>query len=403
MSITRRRLLLQGLSAGSLLTGLPRMALARPRRRTGEATHERVLVVLQLTGGNDGLNTVVPHRQDAYYRLRPNLGLARGSLHPLDDEHALHPAMRSLADLYEEGRVAIVHGIGSPVPDRSHFRSLEMWHTAEPFAPVGDSGWLGRMADQIAAREPASTPALAIESAALPLSMRGRRFLAPTVSDPAGLRTREQAAELVPWRDALLDQQDGPPTEKDSDLSWLRRAARSSYEAADRMAAIGQREAAGDYPRSELARRLRLVASLIAGNFGTRIFHLSLPGFDTHARQAPVHENLLRTFSTAVAAFQHDLEAKGIADRVLLFAFSEFGRRAAENGSRGTDHGRGAPAFVIGTRLNPGLHGTPPDLDRLVEGDVPHGVDFRAVYTELERKWMGLEASSHVEGLGLLA
>jgi uncharacterized protein (DUF1501 family) len=367
----------------------------------GRGKDERVLVVLQLTGGNDGLNTVVPFRQDAYYRARPNLGLARGALHALDEDHGLHPAMKALAQQFAAGRVAVVQGIGSPAPDRSHFRSLEMWHTADPFAPAGDIGWLGRLADQMAARESASTPALAIEAGALPLSMRAEHFLVPTVVDENGLQTRESSASSRFWRNRLLAT-DSKSAESSETLDWLRDASRSSHAAAQRMSEISRSHAADDYPGSELAKRLRLVASLIAGGFGTRLFHLSLNGFDTHSRQAPVHENLLRTFSEAVAAFQKDLESKGVAERVLLFAFSEFGRRVAENGSRGTDHGRGAPAFLVGKRVNAGLHGPPPDLDNLEEGDIQQSVDYRAVYTELERDWMGLKPCCDVPTLGVI-
>ncbi len=394
MKLTRRHFLVNGLRVGALVPFAPEIAWARGG---GGGADERVLVVLQLSGGNDGLNTLVPHRQDAYWRSRPTLGLARGALHDLDGELGLHPAMGELAKVHAEGALAIVHGIGSPNPDRSHFRALEMWHTADPFGPAGEVGWLGRLAEQIADRDPSSTPALAIESGDLPLSMRAERFLAPTVSDPRGFREHEKAADFAAWRDLLLE---GSAT---GELAYLRAAARSTYDAAARMAAITAKDERADYPGYELARRLKLVASLVAGGYGTRIFHLSLGGFDTHARQAPLHESLLREFSGSLAAFQRDLADKGIADRVLLFAFSEFGRRAAENGSKGTDHGSGAPAFLMGARVSPGLHGTPPDLDHLVEGDVPSTTDYRAVYTMLEQDWMGLCPSTEVEALRALA
>ena len=339
----------------------------------------------------------MPYRQDGYWRIRPTLGLARGALHDLDGEHGLHPAMGDLAEVYAEGHLAIVHGIGSPNPDRSHFRALEMWHTADPFGPAGSTGWLGRMADQIAESDPRSTPALAIESGNLPLSMRGERFLAPTLADPEGFREHAAAADFAPWRQALL------AGEARGDLAYLRAAARSTYDAAARMTELTAKEPKVAYPGHDLARRLKLIAALVAGDFGTRIFHLSLDGFDTHARQAPVHENLLRQFSDSLAAFQRDLEEKGIAERVLLFAFSEFGRRAAENGSKGTDHGLGAPAFLMGAKVKTGLHGTPPDLDALVEGDIQQTTDFRALYTTLERDWMNLRPSTAVAPLDVVA
>ena len=183
---------------------------------------------------------------------------------------------------------------------------------------------------------------------------------------------------------------------------WLRAAARATYSTAERMSTITAKDSATAYPGHALAREMALVAQLVASDFGTRIFHLSIAGFDTHARQMPVHANLLNQVSTSLLAFQRDLEALGVADRVVTLVFSEFGRRAAENASKGTDHGRGAPVFLLGP-VRGGLHGTPPDLDALVEGDVVSSTDFRAIYTELERDWMGLEPSTTLSALGLLA
>jgi len=399
MRLTRRSFVLDGLRITALVPLAPRLALAA-NCRSSRSRGERVLVVVQLTGGNDGLNTVVPHRQDAYFRMRPSIALARGALHALDDDHGLHPEMGALAEVFGAGELAVVHGVGTPVPDRSHFRSLEMWHTADPFAPAGEPareiGWLGRLADQIAGADPEGTPALSIGGGDLPLSMRGERFLAPTVRDFEGFRLHEASASFARERDALLD---APGA---GDLAFLRAAARTTYAAARRMSEISAREEGSGYPESELARELKLVASLVAGDFGTRIFHLSLAGFDTHARQAPVHANLVQQLSAALAAFQHDLARKGIGERVVTFVFSEFGRRAAENGSKGTDHGRGAPVFLMGAPVEGGMHGTPPDLEDLVEGDVRQTADFRGVYALLEAGWMGLEPSTAETAMPLL-
>lgn len=392
--LTRRHLLVNGLRAGALCPVLPHLAV---RRGDDAAADGRVLVVLQLTGGNDGLNTVVPFAQDAYYRLRPNLGLARGGLHRLDDGTGLHPALAGLGELFQRGRLAVVQGVGYPDADRSHFRSLEVWHTADPAGPAGDTGWLGRMADALARAHPGSMPALAVEPGDLPLSMRGRDVMPPTVRDPRGFRLREESARFADLRDDLLEE----PLE--GDLEHLRRVARTTYDTTRRMAEITAAEPAVEYPGHDLARRLKLVSQLVRGGFGTRVFHLSLGGFDTHSRQAPVHEDLLRRVSSGLTAFQRDLEAAGVADRVVTLVFSEFGRRAAENASKGTDHGQGAPVFLLGTRVRGGLHGDAPDLGRLVEGDVPGTVDFRGVYTLLEREWMGVAASSEVPALRLLS
>lgn len=399
MHHNRRDFLVGGLRLSAILPFANPLALAaRNENDFGPDPTDPALVVLQLTGGNDGLNTVVPHRQDAYYRMRPNLGLARGGLNALDDDHGLHPSMSGLGELYAEGRVAVVQGVGHPNPDRSHFRSLEIWHTADPEGPAGETGWLGRMADAIVERAPGTMPALAVEPGELPLSMRGLEFLAPTVRDARGFRLNSASERLGDLRDELAAAR---PAES-GDLAFLRAAARSTYATARRMSEIADAPSEARYPGEDLAQRLRLVAQLVRGGFGTRIYHVSFGGFDTHARQAPVHADRLRQVSGALTAFQRDLELHGLADRVVTLVFSEFGRRAEENGSRGTDHGRGAPVFLVGSRVRGGLHGTPPDLADLVEGDVPSTTDFRSIYATLESKWMGVAPGTQATPLDLL-
>ncbi|MCP3918113.1 MAG: DUF1501 domain-containing protein [bacterium] len=392
MQLSRRTFLVQGLRVTALLPALPNLAVAA---RHGKAA-DRVLVVLQLSGGNDGLNTVIPYGQDAYYRMRPFLGLRKRELHALDDSVGLHPSLAGIAELYAEGRLAVVHGAGHPNPDRSHFRSLEIWHTADPAGPAGDVGWLGRMTDSITKSSPGALSALAIGAGNLPLSMRGESFLAPTVRDPRGFRASPEGEVVRTARDALL------AGEAAGDLGFLRQAARSTYATAARMSALTDDESAADYPEHALAKELRLVAQLVRGGFGTRVFHLAHDGYDTHARQAPVHNELLRQVSTALTAFQRDLERAGIADRVVTLVFSEFGRRAGENASKGTDHGRGAPVFLMGEPVAGGQHGTAPDLERLVDGDVPSTADFRSIYSTLEEGWMGVTKSTAEPAMDLL-
>jgi uncharacterized protein (DUF1501 family) len=394
MITTRRQFLVDGLRVSA---AVPLLSLSG-RAHGAPDPSERVLVVLQLSGGNDGLNTVVPHRQDAYYRMRPTLGQSRGSLHALDDDHGLHQELRGLGELFGEGRVAVVQGVGYPNADRSHFRSMEIWHTADPENPPGETGWLGRMADQIASTEPGRLAALHVGSGVLPLALHAKGSFAPSVKSEAGFRLRgRDLAAFARGRERILA---GATT--NDDLAFLRRAADTSYRAAERMAAASERAAQVEYPGHALARRLRLVARLVAGDFGTRLFQVELGGFDTHARQAPAHAGLLQELSASLTAFQRDLEASGVADRVVTLVFSEFGRRAAENASRGTDHGAGAPAFLVGAPVNGGMHGTPPDLERLESGDVPYSTDFRSLYTELERDWMGLTPSTGFAPAGLL-
>lgn len=384
---TRRSFLLRGVQLTALGALAPSIASARTVMG-GARDGERILVVVQLSGGNDGLNTVIPHGQDNYYRLRPTLAQKPNAVHALDDETAFHPNLGGLAELYHEGRVGILHGVGHPNPDRSHFRSMEIWHTAEPFKPVGRVGWLGNLADQILAKEPGSLPALSVGGRGTQLSMRGANVQPPTVPDDRGFRLAHTSKQLKAQRAALVAESAA------GDLGFLRSAARTAYDAAERMSAITESRSEIEYPDSPLAKELRLVAQLIGGGFGTRIFHVALGGFDTHASQAYVHSARLAQLNGALTAFQRDLEKAGCADRVTTLVFSEFGRRAEENGSRGTDHGRGNPVMLLGGGIRPGHHGQRPDLGNLVEGDIPSTTDLRGLYRQLESDWMGLKPFS---------
>lgn len=379
------------LSRRKFLVGGVQVTLAASTLRSGakarwfEPAGERVLVVLQLSGGNDGLNMLVPHRQDAYFRSRPTLGLARESLHALDDAHGFHPALGGLAGLFADGRLAAVHGVGYPDPDRSHFRSMEIWHTGELTRPVPEVGWLGRIADELVPSDPAAVVALRIGGGDLQLALRGRSFVAPTVEDAEQFRLREIGGAATRARGTLLEARSGPP-----DLAFLRETARTTYRFAERVQSLASGTTSVAYPGSELAKHLHLTARLIAGGLGARVFHVELEGFDTHAQQARTHAALLGDLSESLASFQADLREHGVDERVLVLVFSEFGRRVEENGSKGTDHGAAAPVLLVGSRVRGGLHGTPPDLARLVDGDVAFTTDFRSIYAELAQTWLGV-------------
>ena len=399
----RPRLSRRGFLVGGMaVTALSSLAPAGLARLTRSGDRDgRVLVVLQLSGGNDGLNTVVPFRQDAYFRLRPSISLAPGGLHRLDDDTALHTSMPGLTELFAEGDLAVVQGVGYPEPDRSHFRSMQVWHTADPRTDFGagferpDAGWLGRLASQAAARG-SGMPALHLGTGDLPLSLKTRRGFTPTVRDHRGFELREPTPGFAAARARVL-----AATGDGGDRELLAAAAASTYDAAARMEPlVGKR---GDYPDHPLAQRLALCAQLVAGGFGTRVFGLEHGGFDTHARQTPSHALLLSELSASLTAFQRDLAAKGVADRVVTLVFTEFGRRVEENASKGTDHGAAGPAFLLGEPVRGGLLGRAPDLTDLEAGDLPYGVDFRSIYTTLERDWLGLEPCTEIPGLpGLL-
>ena len=390
MIVSRRQFMVEGVRVSALVPVLGRLT-----HRSSPSDAERVLVVVQLTGGNDGLNTVVPHRQEAYYRLRPTLALKSSSLHALDDDHGLHPSLGELGRIFAEGRMAVVHGVGYPEANRSHFRSLEIWHSADPQGPPRGVGWLGRMADQIVAASPGSMPAVHVGAEDLPLAMMGESVFAPTVMDESALHL-----SALPALGRARAQLVGEETGVSGELAFLRTAARSAYAASERLERAVARPAHSEYPDLDLARKLRLVGKLVAGGFDTRLFLVTLGGFDTHARQAALHAARLDELGRSLGAFQRDLAASGSDERVLTLVFSEFGRRTAENGSRGTDHGAAAPVFLLGGPGR-GLRGTPPDLARLVEGDVGFTTDFRALYATIERDWMRLEPSSAIAPLDL--
>lgn len=395
MLTTRRNFLVAGLRVAAIAPFVPVSSVGALSRA---ADGDRALVVVQLTGGNDGLNTVVPFAQDSYVRLRPTLAFARTSVHALDDTVGLHPELVLLGKLFDEGKLAIVQGVGLPKPERSHFRSMEIWHCADPDGPPRASGWMGRLADQIVRDHPGTMAALHIGDEDLPLALFARETLAPTVRGEAGFDLLEPDGRFTRYRDELARRMSSKTT-----LAFLHESARQAYRAARAMSEAAERSSVVEYPDHALARKLRLVARLVSAGFGARLFHVALAGFDTHARQGPTHAALLAELAQSLAAFQRDLEASGVDDRVATFVFSEFGRRAEENGSKGTDHGAAAPTFLLGSGVRGGLHGSAPDLSRLVDGDVHCTTDFRSLYTTLERDWMGLAPSTKLDALPLVA
>lgn len=351
------------------------------------------LLVLELEGGNDGLNTLIPRDDRAYAKARPQLGSVRGGAHAVGDEgFALHPSMGAMAKLFARGLAAAVHGVGYPDPDRSHFRSRDIWHAADPtFDPLrgATSGWLGRAA---AAMVGAPLPAVAVGAARLPLALRSEKVVVPVLE-----RIEDYALRVAGGGDAgreALGHLATTAGDPGDDLhGFLRGVASAAVTSAARL----QRDLAAyrpraEYPGGDLGRDLQLAARVLVSGCGTRLLHVSFGGFDTHAQQLPTHAGLLRQVSDGLAALCADLEAHGRLGHTMILVHSEFGRRVAENGSLGTDHGAAAPVFVLGGGVRAGLHGKPPDLDDLVDGDVRVSTDFRAVYAALLQR-LGVEPS----------
>lgn len=407
MPIQRRDFLKSSL-AGSTLVSMGAATvpgfLGRTARAAteGGATGDRVLVVVQLIGGNDGLNMVVPHKVDGYSRARKALRLPAGQLHAIDQEIGLHPGMGQLAGRLEANRLAIVQGVGYPNPDRSHFRSMEIWETArtDNRPDALETGWLGRMIDRGSAtlnsEESGALPAIHVGAQSLPLALKARRLEAPSLETLDEFRLRLSGADEVKAQARLaLDEIARLQRGDDALLGFIRRSMLTAYDSTGRLESLAQRKDGGaTYPESGLGKRLSLIASIIKAGFGTRVYYTSQDGYDTHANQLGSHAALLTELSDAVAAFDDDMAKAGQGGRVCVVVFSEFGRRVAENASAGTDHGAAAPVLVVGPVAKAGLIGAHPSFDDLDDGDLKHQTDFRAVYAALLQNWLGIEAAS---------
>jgi uncharacterized protein (DUF1501 family) len=382
---SRRSFLATSLRGSTLLAMSPTVPgfLARTARAATPEKDGRVLVVVQLDGGNDGINTVVPFADEGYSRYRSSLRLDRGRIIKINDKVGLHPSMTGAGKLLESGRLAIVPGVGYPNPNRSHFESMAIWQSARLEAEDRNGpGWLGLGLDSAGPTTDGSASSLFIGSGAVPIALRGRRSV---------------ASSLERLDDLTLDPAAGAARSLTGDASaddlqaFVRRNTLDAYTASDRLAALGREKDAGArYPASDLAARLRTIARLLKGGHVARIYYTAQPGYDTHASQLFPHANLLGTLSDALLAFLDDLAAAKLAERVVVLCFSEFGRRVAENGSAGTDHGTSGPVLLAGPSVRPGLIGPYPSLTDLMDGDLKMAVDFRRVYATILEGWLGL-------------
>jgi len=365
--------------------------LARTARATPPQRDARVLVVIQLDGGNDGINTVVPYGDEGYAKHRKALRLPTDRILKINNQVGLNPSLGDAHKLLESGRLAIVQGVSYPNPSRSHFDSMAIWHSARLDAEERNSlGWLGRGLDEGPKLPKGAPAAMLIGAGQPPVALRGRRAVASAME-----RIEEFAltASSDP-RSAL------PKTEYADDLrAFVQRSMLDAYTTADRLVEISRTTTVdGRYPASELAGRLRLIARLLKAGFDSRVFYTQQSGYDTHSGQLPTHASLLFELSSALRAFLDDLAAAGLADRVAVLCFSEFGRRVAENGSQGTDHGTAGPVFLAGTGVKPGLVGTTPSLLDLEAGDLKVGLDFRRVYATVLEDWLGLPSQTALAG-----
>ena len=360
--------------------------------------NDNVLVVIQFSGGNDGLNTVIPFGEAAYYSNRSALGIASQNVLSLDGHIGLHPGLAKFKELLDKGVAAVVNGVGYPNPSRSHFRSMDIWHTAQPEI-YGVNGWLGRYGDTNLVPSRSAAPAVNI-GADVPLALRSNRLSVASIDSIPNFRLQTDprfasSRQLVLNRYQLLHK-DATEDPTQQFIQTVSVDALMASEDLQRLAASYQPSVT--YPNTGLGNALRSVAQILSAPLGTRIFYLQIGGFDTHAAQLNVHSNLLTTFSNAVSAFYDDMVAKNLADRILIMTFSEFGRRVAQNGSNGTDHGTAGPMFVVGSKVRGGLFGRYPSLTDLDQGDLKFSSDFRQVYATVLTRWLGVDANPILGG-----
>jgi len=398
---TRREFLRQGLVLVSVGFAAPAFLAktsyaAQLPGASPSAASRRVLVVVQLSGGNDGLNTVIPYADPLYRQLRPQLAVAEDEVLPLDGALGLNPALAPLKARFDAGQLAIVLGVGYPNPDRSHFRSMDIWQTADP-AAYARSGWLGRYLSgcQCAGQDKAAGIAV---GQALPRAFWTENVFVPAITNLGNYRFQtdprwpnDRAAKIQ-----TLQALDARHEALRPYAEFLGRQSLNALASADELGRVASAWSTPiGYPDTPFAQGLKLVAQLIAGDLGTRVFYVNLGGFDTHANQKNTQQRLLEQLAAGLDAFQQDLEAMGKADQVLTMTFSEFGRRAKENGSQGTDHGTAEPMFLLGAGLRKGLYGSQPPLDNLdAQGDLQYQVDFRAVYATVLARWLGADAEA---------
>ncbi|HMR83621.1 MAG TPA: DUF1501 domain-containing protein [Niabella sp.] len=354
----------------------------------------KVVVVLQLSGGNDGLNTVIPVRNDIYYKLRPGLSIKMDKAATLTDEVSLHPALTTFKNLYDEGNLAILNNVGYPNPDRSHFRSMDIWHSASKSNEYWNTGWIGRYLDAQCSGCDKPTQALEVDDV-LSLALKGETANAIAVKDPRRLygTSNEKFFKQVM-------KNHGPDHHDEEPVEYLYKTMAQTLSSADYIFKQSRLHPTGaTYPNTGLGNGFKTIASLIYSDINTKVYYISLGSFDTHVGQGAQQERLFTQMNDAVKAFTDDLKKNGRMSDVLLFTFSEFGRRVAQNASNGTDHGTANNMFLISGGLKQkGVLNAMPDLADLSDGDLKYNVDFKDVYATILKNWLNADAGKILGG-----
>jgi uncharacterized protein (DUF1501 family) len=345
----------------------------------------KVIVVVQLSGGNDGLNTVIPTYNDIYYKLRPQLGIQKQKALQLTDEAGLHTALTAFKDLYDDGSLAILNNVGYPNPDRSHFRSMDIWHTASQSNEIWQTGWVGRYLDAQCNGCPAPTQAIEVDDV-LSLALKGEKEKGIATKNPKQLYNISHQ----PYFQSLVEAHSAVSGEE-KPIDYLYKTMSQAINSANYLFEKTKQAPLStvSYPKTEIGNNLKTIASLICSNINTKVYYVSLATFDTHVNQQPQQQRLFSELNNAIKAFVQDLKNNNRFNDVLLFTFSEFGRRVAQNASGGTDHGTANNMFFIsGSLKQKGLLNELPDLTQLQEGDLRYNIDFKQVYATILHNWL---------------
>jgi uncharacterized protein (DUF1501 family) len=403
---TRRLFLQRGMTLLAVSATIPSfldrtvmaLANANDQQRTQQPSGKdgKILVVVQLSGGNDGLNTVIPYADDIYHSSRSNIAHDADKVLKLDNYIGLHPNLGPLRDLLDKGKMSIVQGVGYPNPNRSHFRAMDIWQSAIPEKEIVTSGWLGRYFDNSC---PGCDPHIGVAiGESQPLAMRGEKMMPLSFDRPENFRYNgsdkqrytalNQAANLPAVAPANMI---GKPeiVTPDQQLNFLTRTAMDAQVSSDDILRITRSygNSAG-YPTNEFGNGLKTIAAMINGGLPTRVYYVALGGFDTHAGERGRHDQLMTQLAQGIGAFWKDMADQGNDERVLMMTFSEFGRRVASNASGGTDHGAAAPMMLFGPSCKQAIVGRHPSLSDLDQGDLKYAIDFRSVYAMILQNWL---------------
>jgi uncharacterized protein (DUF1501 family) len=382
-----------GVTAPTFLTTTARALAAQSDACMTGTANKRILVVVQLGGGNDGLNSVVPYGDQLYYQARPSLAIAEPDVLAISAEVGFNANLAPFKALFDAKHLALLQGVGYPNPNRSHFRSTDIWTSGVP-DKLEESGWLGRYLDAQCSGEDRRLHTVDIGTTVSRLFWTGQSIV-PAISslETFDLEADAQFPDDQSNQVETLKLLNGGSSDKPYD-DYIRKVALDALATSDdlKRIAAGYRSTVA-YPETSFADGLRTIAKIIQGDLGTRIFHITIGGFDTHAAQATAHGTLLKNVAEGIQAFMQDLEEMGRVDDVLIMTFSEFGRRVKENASKGTDHGAAAPLWLIGGGVTAGITGAHPSLADLDDGDLKFAIDFRSVYGTILHDWLGADPS----------